>query len=311
MSYKKIIFISGPTATGKSDLAINIAKNINGEIINADSMQVYKDLKIITSRPTSKDQRNIKHHLLGHKSGKVRYNVYDWCLECEKKIKEISGKNKYPIIVGGTGLYFLSLLNGISIIPNIPESIKIKSNKTFDKLGIEKFSEKIKKIDKNSFNKINVNDSQRLKRIWEVYIYTGLTLSEWNKKRQHKFIDEYDYNLILIIPDREEIYKKCNTRFLQMIDKGAIREVNKLIKKKYNYSLPIMKAHGVPEIIDYLLGRSSLDEAIKKSQKITRNYAKRQLTWWRGSKMRPDHLFNDFPRKSDINAIKFLKKYTN
>jgi len=311
LNNKKLLLISGPTATGKSDLAINIAKKIKGEIINADSMQVYKDLKIITSRPVIEKQQNIKHHLYGYKSGNVRYNVYDWCVDCEKKIKEIINKKKYPIIVGGTGLYFLSLLKGISDIPSIPEKIKIQSNQEFDKIGIKQFCEKVQKIDPLSLKKINKNDSQRLKRIWEVYNYTGNTLNDWNNKRQHKFIKDYIFNLILILPERKKIYEQCNNRFLKMIEEGAIEEVKKLLDKKYNNSLPIMKAHGVPEIINYILGKISLEKAIKKSQQITRNYAKRQITWWRGSKLKPSHLFNDFPRNSDINEIKFLKNYTN
>ena len=177
----KIVFISGPTTSGKSNLAIRIAKKIKGEIVNADSMQVYKELKIITARPLAKDQKKTKHHLYGHRLGNVRYNVYDWCKEASKKISEISKNKKIPIIVGGTGLYFHSFINGIAKIPFIPEEIKKDSTSILNEKGWNKFFNETKKLDHVSCLQLEKNDSQRLKRIWEVFKYTGIPLSHWKK----------------------------------------------------------------------------------------------------------------------------------
>jgi len=301
---KKILFISGPTSSGKSSLAMRLATQINGEIINADSMQVYKDLRIITARPSIKDHRKIKHHLYGHKLGSKRYNVYDWCNECSQKLNTIVKESKVPIVVGGTGLYFSTLINGIANIPNIPEEFKIESNQQLVKYGWKDFYNKVKKIDKKSCVKINNNDSQRLKHIWEVVKYTNIPLSSWQENSIYNFIKNYKYKLILLLPNREELYKKCNNRFKNMIENGAVEEVENLKSKNYDDSLPIMKAHGVPEIIKYISGKISLEDATLRTQQATRNYIKRQFTWWNGSKIKANQVFYDFPSNIQTDKIK-------
>ena len=307
----KIVFISGPTASGKSSLALRIAEKIKGEIVNADSMQVYKELKIITARPLAKDQKKIKHHLYGHRLGNVRYNVYDWCKEASKKIHEISKNKKIPIIVGGTGLYFHSFINGIVKMPFIPEKIKKESASILKEKGWNKFFNETKKLDYESCSQIKKNDSQRLKRIWEVFKYTGTPLSYWKKNTNFNFVKTYNYDFILILPNREDLYHNCENRFLKMINLGAIEEVKRLKYKNYDLSLPIMKAHGVPELIEYLSGNFSLDEAINRAQQATKRYIKRQFTWWNGSNINPNLIFNYFPSNIDLNGLEILKKYTN
>ena len=274
---KYILFISGPTSSGKSFLSLKIAQKINGEIINADSMQVYQDLNIITDRPSKYDQRIIQHHLYGHISGGIRYNVNNWCKECSKKISRIEKKNKIPIVVGGTGLYFSSIINGISKIPEIPEDIKNDSLKELNKYGWNKLYRTVKKFDNQATLSLNKNDNQRLRRIWEVMQYTGIPLSKWRSNSNVKYINDYKFKLILILPEKQKLYKKCNNRFLKMIDDGGINEVKKLMERGFDSSLPIMKAHGVPEIIEYLLGNISLKKATERAQKVTRNYIKRQF----------------------------------
>ena len=167
-----ILFISGPTTSGKSKLALKLAKIINGEIINADSMQVYKELSIITARPSEKDEKIIPHHLYGHISGKNRYNVYKWCNECASKIKKIISNNKVPIITGGTGLYFNAFIKGINKIPSVPEELKKESNLRIKNIGIKNFINELQNLDPESLKKINSNDLQRLKRLLEVVAYT-------------------------------------------------------------------------------------------------------------------------------------------
>lgn len=300
--YPKIIFISGPTAIGKSILAIKLAKLHKGEIINADSMQVYSNLKILTARPSNQDKKNIKHHLYGHIPGSVRYNVAKWCEEISTIIKNKKNTNKKFIIVGGTGLYINSLLKGLSNVPFVEEKFKNKSNLLLNKLGIENFYQEVCKIDKDSCLKISKRDSQRLKRIWEVYQSTGRTLSYWNQNKEF-FLKQSNYKLFLFFPDRKKIYEKVNSRFLMMIKDGAIEEVKKLLTLKLDSSLPIMKAHGVPEISKYLSGRINKEEFIEKAQQATRNYVKRQLTWWRASKLEQTKIYNEFPSEIDADSL--------
>ena len=303
----KILFISGPTNSGKSKLAIEIANKVDGEIINADSMQVYNDLRIVTARPSKDEEKDIKHHLYGHIKGNKRYNVYDWCNDCKTKMQEIINLDKVPIIVGGTGLYFYSFIKGIAKIPKIPESVKRKSNLRLKEIGLNNFIDEIKKMDQDSLKKINKNDSQRLKRLWEVMTFSGISLSQWQKNAKVSFIKNYNYNLILILPDKDILKKKCDTRFLKMIDDGAIKEVEKLKEKNYDQELPIMKAHGVPELIKYIDGILSLKDAISEAQKSTRKYIKRQLTWWRNSEIKPDKVFDSYPLNIDLNSLKIEK----
>ena len=303
----KILFISGPTNSGKSKLAIEIANKVDGEIINADSMQVYNELRIVTARPSKDEEKDIKHHLYGHIKGNKRYNVYDWCNGCKTKMQEIINLNKVPIIVGGTGLYFYSFIKGIAKIPKIPESVKRKSNLRLKEIGLNNFIDEIKKMDQDSLKKINKNDSQRLKRLWEVMTFSGISLSQWQKNVKVNFIKNYNYNLILILPDKDILKKKCDKRFLKMIDNGAIKEVEKLKEKNYDQELPIMKAHGVTELIKYIDGILSLKDAINEAQKSTRKYVKRQLTWWRGSEIKPDKVFDSYPFNIDLNSLKTEK----
>ena len=303
-----IIFISGPTAIGKSELALNLAKKYNGEIINADSMQVYADLNILTARPSDKDNKIVLHHLYGHIKSSYRYNVEKWCNETMSIIRKNNQKKILSIVVGGTGFYIETLLKGIADIPEISEEYKQQSNKLLLKLGLEKFYCLVYDIDKTSCQKISKNDSQRLKRIWEVYKSTGRTLSKWITTNHKNYFKDSNYLIYLFIPDREEIYKKADTRFLKMIDNGAIDEVKKLLLLNLDSSLPVMKAHGVPEISKYLSGSLNLKECITKGQQVTRKYVKRQITWWNSSNLNNLTIFKLFPSNLDSESYSFLKK---
>lgn len=297
-------FITGPTAIGKSVLAIRLAKKINGIIINADSMQVYSNLEILTARPSKKDHDKIRHELYGYVEGTERYNVAKWCNDILNLIKK-NQKNKIPlIIVGGTGMYIDSLLNGLISLPAIPEKYKKQSEDLLNDIGLENLKKIISKFDKESLKQISINDTIRIRRIWEVYYSTGSTFSELKKKQNKKFLENPSFNIYLFIPPREKIYQNVNVRFNKMIKNGAIEEVKKLISLKLDESMPIMRAHGVPEISNYLKNKLSLDECIDKGQQVTRNYVKRQLTWWRSSSLRIHQVFNQFPKEIDANLIK-------
>ena len=300
---KLIYFITGPTGIGKSEFAIKLSKKINGEIINADSMQIYKELNIITARPTKQDTKIVKHHLYGYVNGNERFNVNKWCLDAVDKISILSKKNLTPIFVGGTGLYINALINGITSIPSIPETIKEESNQLFNEIGPENFYKLVKELDKKSVEKISNQDIQRLKRVWEVFKYTNKKLSLWKENNNKKFINNLKYKIILFLPDRKKNYNKVNQRVVKMINNGAVNEVQKLLKLSYFSHLPIMRAHGVPEISSYLEKKITLDECIEKIQLVTRHYVKRQNTWWNSSKLEIFKKINKFPEEFDENQI--------
>ena len=302
---KPLIFIVGPTAIGKSVIALKLAKKFNGVIINADSMQVYSNLNILTARPSKKDQKLIPHHLYGYIDGSIRYNVASWCNDINNIIKKNNKKGVYSIIVGGTGMYVGKLLHGLVQIPSIPESIKKESENLLLKIGINNFIDKVKNIDEKSLNKISKNDTSRLRRIWEVYEYTHKTLTFWQSNKNLNFLSNQEYQLYLFTPDRKKIYNRVNQRFINMVDNGAIEEVKKLNTLDFDKSLPIMRAHGVPEISSYLSGKISLEECIHKGQQVTRNYVKRQLTWWRSSSLENLKCFDQFPSEIDTNLLNF------
>jgi len=299
-----LYFIVGPTAIGKSSLAIRLSEKINGEIINADSMQVYSNLKILTARPSSADLKRVSHQLYGYVDGSIRYNVAKWCNDVLKVIQKNQVNNTPSIIVGGTGMYIDKLLNGLIDIPSIPELIKEKSERLLKKVGCDNFAKIVNDIDPISLNNISANDSNRLRRIWEVHSFTGIPFSEWKKKQNNFFLSKPSYNIYLFTPSREKIYEKVNARFKKMLNQGAIEEVKQLNLLKLDKSLPIMRAHGVPEILDYLSNGSTFEDCINRGQQVTRNYVKRQLTWWRSSSLSIHQSFDEFPEKIDEKLLK-------
>ena len=298
-----IYLITGPTASGKSKFAIDLSKKIKGEIVNADSMQIYKELKIITARPSQLDNKKIKHHLYGYVDGSNRYNVEKWCQDASQVIKSLNKKNINPIFVGGTGLYIDTLINGIASIPSVPESIRNDSKNLLEKVGKEEFYKIVKKIDEDSIKLIFPNDIQRLRRIWEVFNYTNKKFSEWKKNKNKKFITSLDIKIFLFLPDRKKNYERVNKRVLTMIKSGAIEEIENLLKLNYNKDLPIMRAHGVPEISAYLKNKITLEDCIKKIQLVTRHYVKRQNTWWNSSNLQIFKKITEFPDNLDKNLL--------
>tara|TARA_Y100001970_G_scaffold242577_1_gene307142 strand:- start:24273 stop:25193 length:921 start_codon:yes stop_codon:yes gene_type:complete len=304
---KIIYFIVGPTAIGKSKFAINLAKKINGHVINADSMQVYNNLEILSARPNIIETKEITHHLYGHIQGDERYNVSKWCNEASNVIDRCYKENITPILVGGTGLYFDKLVNGLADIPAIPEKFKKESDKLLDQEGKNNFYNIVKNLDLQYVSQINLNDIKRLKRVWEVFMYTGMNLTTWHNSNSNIFLkNKQKYKLILFLPNRSENYDRVNNRFIKMFNEGAINEVRELLSLNLNNTLPIMKAHGVPEISLYLKNIISKNDCIERAQKATRNYVKRQHTWWNGTKMEIFKKINQFPDEIDFNSIKFV-----
>ena len=277
----KIILISGPTASGKSTFAIKLAKKINGEVINADSMQVYKELKILTARPSKKEQQNIKHHLYGFQSVKKNFSTGEWQKLAIKKIYEVKKRNKFPILVGGTGLYFKSLTDGLVKIPKIPLKFRNKVRNLQKKIGQKRFYNQLLKLDSLVKNRIDHNDVQRSIRAFEVKSYTKVSLYEWFSKTKKMFSDE-DFIKIFINFPRIELLKRINLRVNQMFAKGAIEEVRKFLKMKVKSDKSANKIIGVGEIKRYLNKAEDLQSVKDQIAIKTRQYAKRQATWARG-----------------------------
>ena len=283
---KKIILLFGPTASGKSRLADDIASEINAEIVNADSMQVYKEIKILSARPLKK---NKKHHLYGFTSVKKIFSTGSWYKIASKKIKQINKKGKIALVVGGTGLYFKTLTDGFSEIPNVPKRYKnIKINRNF--------------ILKNPkiFKGISLNDNQRLQRAYSVYKHTKKPLWYWQKSNKKEF-EKSEITKIFLSPPKPETLKRINTRFELMLQQGAIKEVQKFIKKKVNSSHSSNFIIGINEITQFLRKKISLEEVKERVLIRTRQYAKRQHTWQRGQ-------MKDWKGFYDTNYLDLRKK---
>ena len=300
MSYKKVILLFGPTASGKSKLAIDIAKELKGEIVNADSMQVYKELKVLSARPSQRNFQKIRHHLYGFQSVKKNFSTGDWLKLVDKKILEIKKKNKTPILVGGTGLYFKAITEGMVHIPLIPYKFRVKIRSLHKKVGSKKFFLKLSKLDPLSKNYINPSDTQRSIRAYEVMLFTKKSIYDWFKSTKSNYEKKDFYKIYIDFP-RDELIKKITSRVVEMIKKGAILEVKKFIKLKVAKNKSANKAIGVTEIKEYIDKKIQINEVIEKISIKTRQYAKRQTTWGRGNML-------DWKKIKPNSLNKFLKK---
>ena len=296
----KIVLLYGPTASGKSSFAIKLAKKINGEIVNADSMQIYKELKILSARPLKKDYRNIKHHLYGFQSVKKNFSTGDWLKLANKKILEIKKRKKIPILVGGTGLYFKALTEGLVNIPNIPVKFRTSVRSLHKKLGSKKFFLELIKLDPLSKSYLNFSDTQRVIRSYEVKSFTKKSIYDWFKSTKSDYENNDFYKIYIDYP-RAELIKRINFRTQNMIKNGAILEVKKFIKLKVPKFRTASKAIGIKEIREYLNKKSEKLELIEKISIKTRQYAKRQSTWGRGNML-------DWNKLKSDSLNKFLKK---
>lgn len=278
---KKIILLAGPTASGKSKLAIYLAKKINGEIINADSMQIYKEFSILSSRPKRSETKKIKHHLYGIVSVKRYFSAGDWLKEAKKKVNSCLKNKKVPIIVGGTGLYFNTITRGISKIPDIDIKTRKNVRVLFKKLGSKKFYEKLLALDPKVKNRINPKDSQRIQRAYEVKLKTKKSLFDWFAKTKSDFLD-FDLRKVFIDIPRTDLLPNISKRTELMFKENCLKEVKRFNTMRLNKSLSANKLIGVQEINQFIKDSISLDECKELINIKTRQYAKRQKTWARG-----------------------------
>ena len=278
---KKIILLAGPTASGKSKLAVSLAKKLNGEIINADSMQIFREFKILSSRPNLIDTKKIKHHLYGMISVKRYFSAGDWLKRARKKIDICLKRKKIPIVVGGTGLYFNTITKGISKIPDIDNKTRNKVRDLYKKLGYKKFYDLLVKLDPKIKGRILATDTQRAQRAYEVKLKTNKSLFDWFANTKSDFLDYEIKKLFIEIP-RDKLLKKISMRTELMFKEKCVNEVRKFNKIKIKKNLSANKLIGVQEINDFLSGSISLEQCKELINIKTRQYAKRQNTWARG-----------------------------
>ncbi len=296
----KIVLIYGPTASGKSYFAIKLSKKIKGEIINADSMQVYKELKILSAKPSKTNYKKIKHHLYGFQSVKKNFSTGDWLKLANQKILDIKKRKKVPILVGGTGLYFKALTDGLVSIPNIPTKFREKVRSLHKKIGNKKFFSKLIKLDPLVKNRIKPSDTQRSIRAYEVKTYTKKSIYEWFNNTKSNYQHEDFYKIYIDFP-KNELLKRIHSRAREMIKKGAVMEVKKFNSLKVRNDKTANKAIGIREVNEYLLKKIEIDQVIEKISIKTRQYAKRQRTWASGN-------MQNWNKIIPIELNKFLKK---
>jgi tRNA dimethylallyltransferase len=281
VSKPETILIAGPTASGKSALALALAEKFGAEIINADSMQVYRDLRIITARPTVEEERRVTHRLYGHVDAAENFSVGRWCEEAAAALAATRRAGRAAVVVGGTGLYFNALTRGIAAVPPIPADIRedVRARLTSD--GVAVLHAELKQHDPAAAARLMPGDRARVTRALEVVLATGRSLLDWHEDNKPPGLDASAAAKIFLMPDRDELLRRIDARFDAMIAAGALEEVRALAARNLNPNLPAMKAHGVPSLIRHLRGEIALEQAVEEAKGDTRQYTKRQATWFR------------------------------
>jgi tRNA dimethylallyltransferase len=279
--FGKAVLIAGPTASGKSALALAVARETGGVIVNADSMQVYRDLRIITARPTPEDEQLAPHRLYGHVDAAVNFSAGAWVTDAAKVLQEARALGHLPIFIGGTGLYFKALTVGLSAVPAIPAEVRDSVRARLERDGVEVLHAELALRDPPAAERLKVRDRTRIARALEVVEATGRSLLDWHREGQPPLLPQGSYRALFLAPDRDALYARIDARFGWMLEAGALAEVERLAARGLDPLLPAMKAHGVPALIRHLNGELSRDEAAEIGRADTRHYAKRQFTWFR------------------------------
>lgn len=273
------ILIHGPTASGKTALSVALAKQLDGEVINTDSMQVYSDLHVLTARPTEDEMAGIPHHLFGHVDAAERYSTGKWLEDTAVVLRDIETRGKTPIFVGGTGLYFLALVQGLSEIPPVPEDIRADVRALMQAEGAQALHDRLLEVDPQSAARLNVGDRQRVTRAYEVWLATGRPFSSYQGERQRPLLDENGWLGVALTPRRNRLYARIDRRFESMLIEGAMDEAHALVARNLDPQLPAMKAHGMPWLAAFIRGEITAQQAAENAKRDTRRYAKRQFTW--------------------------------
>lgn len=275
------ILIAGPTASGKSALALEVARRVGGAVVNADSMQVYRDLRIITARPTPEEEKDVPHLLFGHVDAAVNYSVGRYLADLGETLRDLAARGVTPVLAGGTGMYFKAALHGLSDIPAVPEDVRAGVRAAAEGRNPQELHAELAAKDPKTAARLRPTDPQRILRALEVFAATGRPLASFQGPRGAPLLDAAQCSAFFLAPERDALYARIDARFDQMMDMGALEEVAALRERRLDPALPAMRAHGVPHLIRYLDGRMPLDEAIMRGKLDTRRYAKRQFTFAR------------------------------
>jgi tRNA dimethylallyltransferase len=275
------VLIAGPTASGKSALALALAEVTGGVVINTDSMQVYRDLRVLTARPTPEEEARAPHRLYGTCDAAVNCSAGSWVADAAVVLAEARAENRLPIFIGGTGLYFKALTRGLSAVPPIPQAVRDDVRARLERDGVEALHAELARRDPVSGDKLKPRDSARVARALEVIEATGRALPDWHREGLPPLLEPEGVKALFLAPDRKALYARIDKRFTAMLAAGALDEVAALAARKLDPMLPAMKAHGVPALIRHLAGEITLEEATGIGQTDTRHYAKRQFTWFR------------------------------
>src|SRR4051812_1220180 len=271
-----VFLIAGPTASGKSALALALAEQIHGVIVNADSAQIYRDLPILSATPTAAERARAEHRLYGVQNGASPCSAADWAAMARREVDNLHGRGQIPVLVGGTGLYLRTLLDGIAPVPEIDQEIRRQVREA----PVTENRARLAELDPESAAKVKPADTARVARALEVVMSTGRTLGDWQKLREGGIASDIDLKPLVLLPPRKWLYLRCDERLTLMVNEGAVSEVETLLARGLDPNLPVMRAIGVREIAAYLRGKSTLDEAVSAARQATRRYAKRQYTWF-------------------------------
>ncbi|WP_429024036.1 tRNA (adenosine(37)-N6)-dimethylallyltransferase MiaA [Bradyrhizobium sp. I1.14.4] len=277
----KAVLIAGPTASGKSALALALAQKTGGVVINTDSMQVYRDLRIITARPTAAEEALVPHRLYGHVDAGVNFSAGAWVADATKVLGEARAQGRLPIFIGGSGLYFKALTRGLSAVPPIPAAVRDGVRARLEQRGVDALHAELAARDPVSAERLKPRDRTRIARALEVVEATGRPLPDWHREGLPPLLPRSEFHALFLAPERERLYARIDARFGAMLDAGALDEVAALAARGFDPLLPAMKAHGVPALIRHLKGEISREEAAEIGRADTRHYAKRQFTWFR------------------------------
>ncbi len=302
-----VLLIAGPTASGKSALALGLAQALDGEIVNADALQLYRDLRVLTARPTPAEEAHAPHHLFGVADGADGWSVGRWLAAVLPALEDIASRNRPAVVVGGTGLYFRALTQGLAEIPAVPVAVRQEAAERFDALGETAFRSALAERDPAAAVRIAPGDRQRLLRAFEVAEATGRPLSDWQAQTRAPLAADA-WRAVVMEPDRAELYARCDRRFESMIEGGALDEAQALLKRGLDPALPVMKAVGLRELGAHLAGALTLEAAVALARQETRRYAKRQLTWLRNQTPDWPRLCNAAEAEGFLESLRPLYK---
>lgn len=295
----RAVLIAGPTASGKSALALALAERFSGTVINADSMQVYRDFRILTARPTPEEEARVPHRLYGHVDACENYSVGWWTVDAAQVLAEVEASRRVPIFVGGTGLYFKSLVQGLSEMPPVPATVRAKVRAEAEGRETPELHARLAERDLRMASVLRPSDRQRVIRALEVFEATGRSLADWQQGPGKPIIDPKDTLTVFLEIERKLLFERIDSRFDQMLENGALEEVQALKARNLDLALPALKAHGAPALSRYLSGEISREEASSSGKTDTRHYAKRQETWFR-------HQMKDWPWMKPEQALEYL-----